>query len=123
MAKVDDKDKELKKFLRGQKAKREIRERARAEAALQADLRRRAGIIAALEHAMTLIPDEVKEYASVNVQADPPRIELVIPDCQPIRIKADGGGIFRVAVQGVDAFPLRDADDLSDAIAVAATGE
>jgi hypothetical protein len=108
---------DLKKFLKEQIDKRDAKAAKKREDELAAGVRRQAALLAELERIMSTLPTEVAGYATLT--AVPPAIELNIPGCRPIRIVADGGGIFRALVFGTGAFPLSTVDDFADAIAAA----
>ena len=118
-------------FLLAQQAKAEARRQARVADAAQAAIQRRNFKRAILTQLEAAIPDEVREYAKANVDFEPFMIVLNIPGCYPIWLTVeDTGGMFATVypplnpslpVTAVPAlpFPLRNADDLADAIAAA----
>lgn len=124
-------DPKLTAFLRAQQAKAEARRQARVADAAQAAIQRRNFKRAILTQLEAAIPDEVREYAKANVDFEPFMIVLNIPGCYPIWLTVeDTGGMFATVypplnpslpVTAVPAlpFPLRNADDLADAIAAA----
>lgn len=124
-------DPKLTAFLRQAKTKRDERDQARRVAEAKAKADRRQWLASALANVKATLPDEIKQYASLNVAFEPYMIVLSIPGCHPIWLTVeDTGGMFATVypplnpslpVTAVPAlpFPLRNADDLADAIAAA----
>lgn len=126
---------ELKKFLREQRKKRDEREAKRREEVVRQNIEHRNRRRAVLTKAAEMIPEEVREYASVNTDVEPFMIVLNIPGCLPMWLALDHpNGLKATVFPPFDpadvlalpeplTFPIRNAEDLTDAIAAAVIDE
>lgn len=124
-------DPKLTAFLRQAKTKRDERDQARRAAEAKARADRRQWLASALAKIKMTLPDEVKQYASLNVAFEPYMIVLSIPGCHPIWITVEPSGQIvatvyppldtTLPVSAVPAIPflLTDTDSILDAIAAA----